>query len=78
MASQLTIMAGYLLFLVLVVAVLGTVTRRERFVFGAGVVVLLFAMTFLSGTVGAVVALVGVLAIVAAAVPLLREPAPST
>lgn len=78
MASQLTVSAGYLAILIMGGAVLATVGRRERFVFGAGVLLLLLALTFLAGTPGAVVASVGVLAIVAAAVPMLREPAPST
>lgn len=78
MASQLTVWAGYLAILIMGAAVLATVSRRERFVFVAGVLLLLLGLTFLAGTPGAVVASVGVVAIVAAAVPMLREPAPST
>lgn len=78
MATQLTVLAGYLAILIMGGAVLATVGRRERFVFGAGVALLLLALTFLPGAVGAAVATVGVLATVGAALPLLREPAPTT
>lgn len=78
MASQLTVLAGYVAIVLMGAAVLATVGRRERFVFGAGVLLLLLGLTFLDGVPAAVVATVGVLATVAAAVPMLREPAPST
>lgn len=78
MATELTVLAGYLAILIMGASVLATVGRRERFVFGAGVLLLLVALTFLSSTLGAVVAAIGILAVVGSAVPLLREPAPST
>jgi hypothetical protein len=54
-------------------AVIATVGRRERFVFAGGVVLLLVGVGALSGTAGAVVAFLGIAAVVAAAVPLLFE-----
>lgn len=73
MATDLTVGAGYVAILLMWAAVIGTVERRERFLFATGVIVLLVAVTFLSGTAGAVVAFVGIAAVVWAAVPLLRE-----
>lgn len=78
MASQLTVVAGYLVFLVLIASVVVTVSRQERYLFAAGVVLLLAGLAVLGGSAGAAVAFLGVVAVVGAAVPLLREPAPST
>lgn len=73
MASQLTVGAGYVAILIMWAAVLGTVERRERFVFAGGVILFLVGVGALSGTAGAVVATLGIAAVVAAAVPMLRE-----
>jgi hypothetical protein len=78
MASQLIVVASYLAFLVMASAVVVTVDRRERYVFVGGVVLLLAGLALLRGSAGAAVAVLGVVAVVGAAVPLLREPAPST
>lgn len=73
MASQLVVGAGYLAILVMWAAVVGTVDRRERFVFAGGVILVVFGVGALSGTAGAVVSSVGIATVVAAAVPLLLE-----
>ena len=73
MATSSVIAAGHLAILLMGAAVLGTVERRERFLFGAGVALLLVGMTVRTGSTGAIVAAVGVVAVIAATVPLLRD-----
>lgn len=75
MASQLLVVAALLLILVILASVLGAVERRERFVFVPGVA--LFVVAHAAGqspeTLGVLLALVGLVAVVASTVPLLRE-----
>lgn len=78
MASTLSVGAGYVAVLLMAAAVLAILSERERFLFVAGVVLVLIAQTLLSSTPGAVVGLIGVAAMLSAALPMLREPAPST
>ena len=73
MASALVVGVGLALMAVLAVSVLGTVTRRERLMFVPGVLLVMVAMTFLSGLLAGGLAVVGLALVFASAVPMLVE-----
>lgn len=73
MANELVVGIGWAGMVVLAVSVLGTVTRRERLAFVPGVLLVILGMTFLSGQLAGLVALVGLLAVLASTVPMLLE-----
>lgn len=78
MTGVLAIAFGFLTIGLVLIAVLGAVKRREKFVFVPGVVLLvggpiLVGSLSIPETIGGVVALVGFLAILASTVPLLRQ-----
>lgn len=83
MANTLAVGFGFVIIGVVLLAVLGAVERREKFAFVAGVVLLiagpiLVGSRAVSATIGGGIALIGVLAIVAGTVPLLRQPLTAT
>lgn len=74
MASQLVVAASLALVLVILASILGAVERRERFWFVGGVA--LFIVAHVVGSpesASAVLAVVGIVAVVASTVPLLRQ-----
>lgn len=73
MATDLVVGIGWAAMVVLAVSVLGTVHRRERLLFVPGVLLVVLAMTFLGGVAAGAVALVGLAAVFASTVPMLRE-----
>lgn len=73
MAQHLVVGIGLALIAVLAVSVLGTVTRRERLLFVPGVLLVMLAMTFLSGVLAGGVAVVGLGLVLASSIPLLVE-----
>lgn len=73
MANGLVVGLAFAAMLVMGASVLGTVDRRERFVFVAGVALVLLGLTFLPGPAGGALAFLGFVAVVASTVPLLRE-----
>lgn len=73
MATELVVGLAFATMLVLAASVIGTVERRERFAFVAGVALVLLGLSVLRGTAGGAVAFLGFVAVVASTVPLLRE-----
>lgn len=78
MPNTLAIAFGFAVIGLVLASVLGAVERREKFLFVAGVVLLvvgpiLVGSLSLSAVLGGIVALVGFLAIVGSTVPLLRQ-----
>lgn len=73
MAHGVAVSLGFGGMVVLVASVLGTVERRERFAFVAGVVLVLLGLTFLTGLAAGGVAFVGLALVLASTVPMLRE-----
>ena len=73
MTSALVVGVGLALMAVLAVSVLGTVTRRERLAFVPGVLLVMLAMTFLSGLLAGAVAVVGLGLVLASSIPMLVE-----
>lgn len=70
--ADLAVFVSWVGMLVLAVSVIGTVERRERLLFVPGVLLVILALTFLSAAAAGVVALVGLAAVVASTVPMLR------
>lgn len=74
MANEILIGFGFLAMAVMLGSVLGTVERRERFSFVAGVVLVGVGLTLSEpAALGAGIALVGLVAILGSTVPLLRQ-----
>lgn len=73
MVNDIVVGLGLAGMVVLAVSVLGTVTRRERLLFVPGVLVVILGMTFLSGLTAGVLAVVGLAAVLASTVPMLRS-----
>lgn len=73
MANDLVVGLGFAGVVVLAASVLGTVERRERYGFVAGVALVLLGMTFLSGLAAGAVAFLGLAAVLASTVPMLVE-----
>lgn len=75
MASQLVVVVSLVLMLVILVSVLGAVERRERFVFVLGVALFVVAHTAVRNpeNVSILLALAGLIAVLASTVPLLRQ-----
>jgi hypothetical protein len=75
MASQLVVAASLALVVVILASILGAVDRRERYWFVGGVALFIVAHAAGPGLepVAAILAVVGVVAVVAATVPLLRH-----
>lgn len=73
MTSDLVVGIGWAGMVVLAVSVLGTVTRRERTPYVVGVLLVIGGMTFLADQAAGLVALVGLLIVLASTIPLLRE-----
>ncbi len=76
--ADLAFWLGFATFALLLVAVYGSVERRERVGYVLGVALVLVGLTFLStpAVLGKIVVLAGIVAVLASAVPLLREPMP--
>lgn len=76
MASQLVIMASLALIVVILASILGAVKRRERvwFVLGVALFIVVHAAVPAPETVAILLALAGIVAVVASTVPLLRQP----
>lgn len=73
MTNAVVVGLGFAAMVVMGASVLGTVDRRERVWFVLGVALVLVGLTFVSGTGGGVLALLGFVVIVASTVPMLRE-----
>lgn len=73
MATDLVVGVGWVGMVVLALSVVGTVHRRERLLFVPAVLVVMLAMTFLSGIAAGLVAFVGLAAVFASTLPMLRE-----
>lgn len=73
MANDLVIGLSFAGMVVLAVSVLGTVTRRERLAFVAGVLLVILGMSLLAGRAAGLVAFVGLALVLASTVPMLRE-----
>ena len=71
--ADLAVFVSWVGMLVLAVSVIGTVERRERLLFVAGVLLVILALTFLSAAAAGALAVVGLAAVVASTVPMLRE-----
>lgn len=76
MASQLVIAASLVLIVVILASVLGAVERRERvwFVLGVALFIVAHAAFPAPETVAFLLALAGIVAVIASTVPLLRQP----
>lgn len=74
MASQIAVLFGFAAVLLMLGAVLGSVERRERFVFVLGVALVLVGLTFLTAPriLSVTLVLGGIGAVIASAIPLLR------
>lgn len=77
MASTLAVGFGVASVVIMWGAVLGAVERREKFVFASGIVLILLGPALVAGgslpeAAGSLIAALGVLAVVASTVPLLR------
>ena len=77
MTSAAVIWAGLILVGVILLSILGTVHRREKFAFVGGVVLLIVGQIVGVGsaTIGGVVGLVGIVFVVGSTVPLLQQSA---
>lgn len=77
MVSALTITASMALIVVLLASVLGAVTRKERVWFVAGVALVILTHSIGSGLgpLAGILAVVGLAAVFASTIPLLRHPA---
>lgn len=73
MAQSVVAWVGLGLMVVLAVSVLGTVKRPERFAFVPGVLLVVLGMTLLSGLAAGVIALAGLVLVLASTVPMLLE-----
>lgn len=73
MANDLVVGIGWAGMVVLAVSVLGAVKRRERLAFVPGVLLVILGMTFLSGLLAGLVALVGLAVVLGSTVPMLVE-----
>lgn len=73
MANDLVVGLGFAGMVVLAVSVLGTVSRRERLGFVAGVLLVMLGLSFLSGTAAGLVAVVGLAVVLASTAPMLLE-----
>lgn len=76
MTSQLVFGASLVLIVVILVSILGTVERRERFWFVGGIALFIVAHTAITSpaNVAAGLAVIGILVAVASLIPLLRQP----
>lgn len=75
MASDLLLGASLALVLIILASILGAVKRRERFAFVAGVALFVLAHAVAPPeTIGLLVAVAGIVLVLASTVPLLRQP----
>lgn len=76
MVNLVTLVVGFGLMVILLLSVVFTVTRPERFPFVLGVFLLILGLTFLPTQIGqSIVAVIGVILMLASTVPLLRKQA---
>lgn len=80
MATSLVVVAAFALMGVLLLAVLGAVHRREKQAFVVGILLITVAESLAGGTgsgtvVAGIAALIGVVAVIASTIPLLRQSA---
>lgn len=77
MTSGAVIWGGLILVGVILLSILGTVHRREKFAFVGGIVLLIAGQTLGVGSaaIGGVIGFVGIVLVVGSTVPLLRQSA---
>lgn len=76
MATLITLALSFGLMVILLISVIFAVTRQERFPFVLGVFLVILGLTFLPTQTGqSITAVIGVILVLAATVPLLRKQA---
>lgn len=77
MTSQVVVLASLALVLVILVSILGAIERRERFWFVGGIALFILAHTAVTSprSVGALLAVIGIVLATASTIPLLRQSA---